>query len=241
MEWLWNPLNSFVTCSVSWPYIKFNSIPTILNLLTNRNITLIYSFTICEQKTKECALSGSFQHKLQHRCFQLCWLLWPVSSIMLKTNKDIAEHRDGAVVRVLTPTNEAQVQIPALMPYDNDMWVVFVVGYLPCSERFFSGFSGFPLSSKTNISKFKFEQKSGRRKTTCWMCNLQIIIIIIYLNSSAKLWNFTSTYKIFALFGHIILSYLMIFKALSLVVSMIWYDIHLLLFYQKLKKTWKDL
>ena len=31
------------------------------------------------------------------------------------------------------------------------MWVEFV-GSLLCSERFFSGYSGFPLSSKTNIS-----------------------------------------------------------------------------------------
>ena len=37
------------------------------------------------------------------------------------------------------------------------MWVEFVVGYLFCSERFFSGYSGFPLSSKTNISKFQFD------------------------------------------------------------------------------------
>ena len=36
------------------------------------------------------------------------------------------------------------------------MWV-FVVGSLPCSERFFSGFSGFPLSLKTNTSKFQFD------------------------------------------------------------------------------------
>jgi len=28
------------------------------------------------------------------------------------------------------------------------MWVEFVVGSRPCSERFFSGYSGFPLSSK---------------------------------------------------------------------------------------------
>ena len=48
-----------------------DSIPIILNLLTNRNIALIYSVTICEQKTKDCARSGSFQHKLQHHCFQL--------------------------------------------------------------------------------------------------------------------------------------------------------------------------
>ena len=37
------------------------------------------------------------------------------------------------------------------------MWVEFVVGSLPCSERFFSGYSGFLLSSKTNISKFQFD------------------------------------------------------------------------------------
>ena len=49
----------------------FNSIPIILNLLANRNIALIYSVTICEQKAKDCARSGSFQHKLQHHCFQL--------------------------------------------------------------------------------------------------------------------------------------------------------------------------
>ena len=35
------------------------------------------------------------------------------------------------------------------------MWVEFVVDSLLCSERFFSGYSGFPLSSKTNISKFQ--------------------------------------------------------------------------------------
>ena len=37
------------------------------------------------------------------------------------------------------------------------MWVEFVVGSRPCSARFFSGYSGFPLSSKTNISKFQFD------------------------------------------------------------------------------------
>ena len=37
------------------------------------------------------------------------------------------------------------------------MWVEFLVGSLLCPERFFYGFSGFPLSSKTNISKFQFD------------------------------------------------------------------------------------
>ena len=60
------------------------------------------------------------------------------------------------------------------------MWVEFVVGSLPCSERFFSGYSGFPLSSKTSISKFQFDQESGRRRTTLWMCYLQIVIFYFY-------------------------------------------------------------
>ena len=37
------------------------------------------------------------------------------------------------------------------------MLVEFVVGSRPCSERFFSGYSGFPISSETNISKFQFD------------------------------------------------------------------------------------
>ena len=65
------------------------------------------------------------------------------------------------------------------------MWVEFVVGSLLCSERFFSGYSGFSLSSKTNISKFQFDQESDRRRTALWMCYLQIIIyLFIYLFKS---------------------------------------------------------
>ena len=47
--------------------------------------------------------------------------------------------------------------------HQHHMWVEFVVGSLRCSERFFSG---FPFSSKTNISKFQFDQESGTRRTT---------------------------------------------------------------------------
>ena len=50
------------------------------------------------------------------------------------------------------PTNVARTR--------RQMWVEFIVGSRPCSERFFSGFSGFPLSSKTNISKFQFDLES---------------------------------------------------------------------------------
>ena len=73
VEWWWNPLDSFVIsfCQFFWtrPRTTFNSIPIILKLLTNRNITSIFSVSICERKTKDCARSGSFQHKLQHLLF----------------------------------------------------------------------------------------------------------------------------------------------------------------------------
>ena len=75
------------------------------------------------------------------------------------------------------------------------MWVEFVVGSLPCSERFFSGYSGFPLSSKTNISKFQFDQQPGRRRTTLWICYLQIFIIIISSSSSIISAQFRSISK----------------------------------------------
>ena len=47
------------------------------------------------------------------------------------------------------------------------MWVRFVVGSHPCSERFFSGYSSFPFSSKTNISKFQFDLESESHSTSC--------------------------------------------------------------------------
>ena len=48
------------------------------------------------------------------------------------------------------------------------MWVEFVVGFHPCSKRVFSGYSSFPLSSKTNMSKFQFDLEfEGRRFVSC--------------------------------------------------------------------------
>ena len=85
--------------------------------------------------------------------------------------------RDGAVVRVLASHQCGPGSNPGVGAIL--VWVEFVVGSLLCSKRFSFGYSGFPLSSKTNISKFQFDQESGRRRTTLWMCYLQFIIIII--------------------------------------------------------------
>ena len=52
--------------------------------MTNRNIALIYSVIICEQKTKDCVGWGSFQHNLQHRCFQLWCLPGFLTSLLYK-------------------------------------------------------------------------------------------------------------------------------------------------------------
>ena len=70
-----------------------------------------------------------------------------------KGNFESRGARDRTVVRALGIKSRLQLH----------MLVEFVVGSLPCSERFFSVYSGFPLSSKTSISKFQFGQESGRR------------------------------------------------------------------------------
>ena len=64
-----------------------------------------------------------------------------------------------------------------------------------CSDRFFSGYYGFPRSSKTNIFKFQFEhwQQSGRRKTgTTWMYYMSIVIdLLTSLASEPFLFRFS--------------------------------------------------
>ena len=61
--------------------------------------------------------------------------------------------RDGVLVIALA----SHQCVLGSIPRPGVMWVEFVVGSLPCSERFFSGHSGSPLSSKTNITKFQFD------------------------------------------------------------------------------------
>ena len=58
--------------------------------------------------------------------------------------------RDGAVVRALASHQSGLGSIPGLGVII--MWVEFVVGSRLYSERFFSWYFGFPLSSKTNTS-----------------------------------------------------------------------------------------
>ena len=68
--------------------------------------------------------------------------------------------KGGAAVGALT-FHQCGLGLNPLI-YTIILWVEFVVGSLHCSERFFSGYSSFLLSSKTNICKFQFDQESGR-------------------------------------------------------------------------------
>ena len=66
--------------------------------------------------------------------------------------------KGGAVVRVLA---SHQCDLGSNPGVEATLWVEFVIGSLPCPEWFFSGYSGFPLSSKTNnTSKFQFDMES---------------------------------------------------------------------------------
>ena len=76
------------------------------------------------------------------------------------------------------------------------MWVEFVVGSLLCSERFFSGHSGFPLSFKTNISKFQFDSgmhghfltSSCERLAAPWLNKLHLHSLHL-LHGRVKKWD----------------------------------------------------
>ena len=60
---------------------------------------------------------------------------------------DIQGSRVGAVARALA----SHQCVPGSILGPSVMWVEFVVGSPHCSERFFSGYSGFPLSFKTHF------------------------------------------------------------------------------------------
>ena len=96
--------------------------------------------------------------------------------------------------------------LPPIWPGSRKSWrrihtcIEFVVGSLICSERFFSGYSGFTLSSKTNISKFLFDQESRRRKLTknhfvdVLPLNRWLFYLFIYLK-----WSISSRSKVLVL------------------------------------------
>ena len=98
---------------------------------------------------------------------------------------------DGAVVRALAshhtmwPGFESRTR--------RQRWVEFVVLVLS-SERFFSGYSGFPLSSKSNISKFQFDLDTVDEEPPfgCATVNSHLFFIFIYFSLMFSAFNLTS-------------------------------------------------
>ena len=80
------------------------------------------------------------------------WPLWYWCTALLTELSTDLESRDGVVVKALASYQCGPGSIESQTW--RHVWVEFVVGSRPFSERFFSGYSGFPLSSKTNIFKY---------------------------------------------------------------------------------------
>ena len=84
VEWLWTCWISLfkMLCQLflTWGCTMFKSIPIILIFSTSKNLALIYTRHICEQKRKNCAPSGNFQHKMQHHSQSS--LLWSMSPLI---------------------------------------------------------------------------------------------------------------------------------------------------------------
>ena len=90
-----------------------------------------------------------------------------------KRSMPISRHLENALT-INKYFSSLSARLPPVCPgFDSrtrrHMWVEFVVVLLLCSERFFSGYSGFPLSSKTNISKCQIDlAMHGHFWTSSW-------------------------------------------------------------------------
>ena len=60
------------------------------------------------------------------------------------------------------------------------MWAEFVVSSRPCSKGFSPGPPVFPPSSKTNISKFQFEEATGVLITHDCYCKCPDLFILLF-------------------------------------------------------------
>ena len=99
--------------------------------------------------------------------YMIC-MRFQIDSFSMKTLSVLAwteglnRHRNVCVLGEQGWRSGESTRLPPMWPgfkswCRRHMWVEIVVGSLPCSERFFIGYSAFPLSLKTNTSKFRFD------------------------------------------------------------------------------------
>ena len=121
---------------------------SVQNILTNRDNALIYSVTICEQKTKDCAQSGSFQRKLHHRYFKtLMFAGVPNQSPLLTMAKGInflRQMADWCIVQLAgAPNGNFRENICSEDDLRTRIFGTFVAKFLAC----------LPLLGFSNIYK----------------------------------------------------------------------------------------
>ena len=95
--------------------------------------------------------------------------------------KGLLDSKGGALVRALAshPCGlGSNPDVNALCGLN----LLLVLSFTP--RGFFSGY--FPLSSKTNISKFKFDQESGRRKPPCGCATSKSVFINLFRYTEIK-------------------------------------------------------
>ena len=137
----WNS-SSVCTQSTSAPFCGFISINLTIDLMWS-GLWSTASWEVLRDLESNINIGAKKEIPLLCSTLQMnSWLFWCVGS-----------KRGGAVVRALVSHQCGRVQIPVLTPYVG--WVC--CWFSPCSERFFSGYSGFPLSLKTNTFKFQFD------------------------------------------------------------------------------------
>ena len=100
-------------------------------------------------------LHNSYNH-VNNTLYKMTWDLVYLDTCIDTPSLFICQKQKGSVI-----SGDKSNRLPPMwLRFDSrtqyHIWVEFVVGSCPCSERFFSWYSGFPLSLKTNISKFQF-------------------------------------------------------------------------------------
>ena len=94
--------------------------------------------------------------------------------------------RDGTVVRALASHQYGLGSNPGVDAICG-LSLLLVVSSLPCSKKFLSGYSGFPLSSKTNISNSTRNQVD--KEPLCGFATpkslfvINLLILFIYMTT----------------------------------------------------------
>ena len=88
--------------------------------------------------------------------------LWKPANIKGENNGSVVYFQSFLTVNNPIWRSDESTRLPQMWPWFNSqrwshVWVEFVVGSLSFSERFFSDWSGFPLSLTTNSSKFQLD------------------------------------------------------------------------------------